>query len=350
MRLRYLLFPCVAAVTMAQGWGKREAMRPWLEGRFLEADQQFARMRSLVPPMAMLTLWQADFEIERGNYGAAGDLIKEAQRIQTPETRVGLEMRRARLLMNTGRFADAEQLLLGGRTWDRKNIGDLKVNTAMDLNTLGEIEFFRGNYSTAIAVLDKAAHRAKNVSSLDGAEWMRAQQDIALADIESGSTSAAAEIAAKAFSAAEHEWGPSSVPAMDALDLLGLAQLAAGDLSNADVSLTRSRKWREMTYGLDHLKVAESYMHAAALLSAQGDHSKAVTVVAQSMQIEKAKAVGPNGRWALAMLAAAQVLAKAGQFADAKESYENALPVLEMELGQEAPRVQRARTELKALP
>jgi tetratricopeptide (TPR) repeat protein len=112
----------------------------------------------------------------------------------------------------------------------------------------------------------------------------------------------------------------------------------------ADKLLSQSLKMREALYGAEHPKVAASYRHAAILHAVQKDHAEAARLMSRSLQIEKSLSVGgPNGRWALALLDGAGLLARIGQIDDAKGFYESALPVLERELGLGAPRLQDAR-------
>src|ERR1039457_2573942 len=96
VKVGLILLLCASA--LAQGWGRREAMRPWLQGRFSEAEQKFTQMSRVVPtasdiPMRpavssvpVLLLWRAEFEIERARFGPAGALIREAQEAGTSDT------------------------------------------------------------------------------------------------------------------------------------------------------------------------------------------------------------------------------------------------------------------------
>ena len=143
--------------------------------------------------------------------------------------------------------------------------------------------------------------------------------------------------------AAEREWGAGSIPALDSLDALGLVQISQGEFQGAQDSLLRSRKWREELYGPDHPKVADSYIHCALFCAAQGQPDDAVRLLERGLQIQKAISAGPNGRWALAMLTGAEIYAKAGRLDKATECYESAIPVLERELGADAPRLEIAR-------
>lgn len=347
MKLGFLLLVCLSA--LAQGWGRREAMRPWLQGDFSEAERQFALMRRTVPTGPDMLAWEAEFEIERARFGLAAACINQAKRMGMTGTAELLERRQARLLLSVGQFAEAYQVALEGHRWDGKDVRKLKVSSAMDLLTLGEVALARGDFSKAIAVLERARDRAKNTSSLFGLEWLRAQNGIAIANINLGSIRVASQVAHLALSAAEREWGASSVPAMDVLDTIGLIQLSESDYRNAGISLARSREWREASYGTSHPKVAESYTHAALLSAAQGENAIALRLVARALAIEKALAVGPNGRWAMALLSGTEVFTKAGEADEARACYESAIPVLERELGSDAPRLESARKRASEL-
>jgi tetratricopeptide (TPR) repeat protein len=136
---------------------------------------------------------------------------------------------------------------------------------------------------------------------------------------------------------------------MDLLDTLGLIQMSKGDFSGAEASLTRSRSQREALYRTDHPKIADSYLHAALLSAAQGRKDDAHRLVQRGLEIENALVTGPDGRWALSLLAGAEIYTKIGQFDQAKSCYASAIPVLERELGPDAPRVEIARRRYTAL-
>lgn len=293
--------------------------------------------------MPQMLLWEAEFEIERAEFGPAAGLIKRAKEIGTSDSAGLPERRLARLYLAVGRLADAQALALEGRRWDGKDTANLNLAAAMDFVTLGEISLDKGNIATGVALLLRAISKAKNASSLDGVEWTRAQADLAIAYVSQNSLQSASQAADSALSAASREWGSNSIPAMDALDTLGLVQMAEHDFQNAEISLARSRSWRETVYQSNHPKVAESYQHAALLYTAQDQMPNALQFVRRGLEIEKALIGGPNGRWALALLPAAEIFAKAGQYGDARTCYESAIPILEPELGHDAPRLESAR-------
>ncbi len=347
MKAGLLFLFCASA--LAQGWGRSEAMRPWLEGRFVEADREFTRMRQVIPEMQVVFLWEAEFNIELARFGRAASLIGEAKRVAGRDPADLTERRLARLYSSTGRFAEAWNVALEGRRWDGRDVLKLKVSSPMLLVTLGEVLLARGEFSTAIAVLEKARTKAKNVSSEWGSEWVRAQNDIAIANLGLGSVQAASEVAALALSEADREWRAASIPAMDVVDTIGLIRLSQSRLDEAEDSLSRSRKRREEMYGPYHPKVGDSYRHAAFLSAARKDTAGAILLMSHGLDIERALATGPNGRWALALLSGAELFGRAGHVDDAASWYEVAIPVLERELGQAAPRLVNAREQRSAL-
>jgi tetratricopeptide (TPR) repeat protein len=318
-------------------------MQPWLEGRFSEAEQRFAQMRRTIPTTPQALLWEAEFEIERARFARAAALIKEAQSIGTWDSCWLPARRQAWLFFSVGQFADAQKLASEGGHWDGKDIAKLKVASPMNLVTLGEIASARGDFFTAIAILEKAETKSKTASSLYGLEWIRARNDIAIAEIGLGSYQDASQEAASALADAEREWGVSGVLAADARDTLGLAQMAESNFREAEVSLTRSRIQREALYEKNHPKIAESYIHAAALDVAQGQNADALRILQHGLQIERALTTESNGRWALALLTGAEIWAKTGHIGEATNCYASAIPVLERELGHDAPRLLNAR-------
>lgn len=325
-------------------------MRPWLEGRFVEAEQHFTQFRQVMWVTGQFRfLWEADFNIELARFGRAASLIGEAKRVTGRDPEDATDRRLARLYCSTGRFAEAWNVALEGRQWDGRDVLKLKVSSPMLLQTLGEVLLARGEFATAVAVLEKARAKAKNVSAEYGFEWVRAQNGIAIANLGLGSVQAASEVATLALSEAEREWGPASIPAMDVADTIGLIRLSQSGLDEAEASLSRSRKRREEMYGPDHPKVGESYRHAALLSAARKDTAGAVLMMSHGLDIERALAMEPHGRWALALLSGAELFGRAGRVEDAARLYEVAIPVLERELGQAAPRLVNARERQSAL-
>ena len=339
------------ASALAQGWGRNEMMSPWLEGRDIEAEQRFVLMMKQSPPemQDMLLLWHADFDIEYGRFGRAAALITQASKAAGYGEGMFSERRLARLRCATGRFAEAWRIALEGHQWDGRDVRKLKVSSPMQLVTLGEVLLARGEFSEAIAVLEKARGKAKNVQDLDGFEWVRAQNGIAIANLGVGSVQTASEVAEFALSEAEREWGPASIPAVDVVDTIGLIRLFQSRLDEAEDLFSRSRIRREAIYGTRHPKTGESYRHAALLSAARKDSARAVSLITQGLDVERALAAVPNGRWALALLSGAELFAGTGRVEDAAGWYEEAIPVLELELGPGAPRLANARKQQSAL-
>jgi len=347
-------FVALAVATMAafgQGWGHREAMRPWLEGRFADAEQIFAAKQNYLGPIMQgpLFYWEAEFETERGHYGLAASLLAKAKRVETLDSAAAemYEKRLARLYLSVGRFRDAERQALNGRKWDGADIRKLHLQFASSLTTLGEVYLAKGRLVEAAALLERAIKEAKSVSSIDGPEWVRARNGLAVADLGLGSEVIAAQIAEETQRAAAREWGATSIPAMDSLHTIGTILVAAKRMPEAHEALGRSRAFRVALYGRDHPKVAESYMQAAVLASAEGDSVASVEFAKQSLMITKLLAAnGVDGRWASALVVAAPLFAKAGDLSLAKQCLSSAVPILERELGSNAPSVDVARRQL----
>ena len=326
-------------------------MRPWLQGRFAQAEQKFLQMRAEVPGNfnTSILVWQSEMEMERGRFAAAAALLNEAKKANAPDIRGMAQRRFGCLLLSVGRFSEAEKNALEDRRWDG-DVHTLKLKFPMDLVTLGEVFLIGGRFSEAIQIFQQAQALAKKVSSIDGYEWFRAQVNIAFAYLEMGQLELAAEASQRALAEADREWGTPSIPVMDALDVMGAVQLARSDLKSAAESLSRSMQARESLYGPRHPKVAESYMHAAMLSWAEGNRDEAIRLTSESLAVEQSLAAGgPNARWAMARLAAAELLTKAGEANDALDCYQSAIPILERELGSDTPRVAEARKRFSAL-
>ncbi|MGO9010564.1 MAG: tetratricopeptide repeat protein [Bryobacteraceae bacterium] len=339
MKSGLIVLVCVSA--MAQVFSRRDTEQPWLEGKFADAEQNFARMHGVGGwSLPYVFVYEAEYEIERARYGHAAALLEDAKRSGLWGSHELPERWQARLLLTVGRFAEAEKAALEGHRWDGRDVKKLKVEWVTDLVTLGEIALARGNCATAASILERARDWAKETSKLDR---IRAIDDIAAVDLALGSVQAASEVATSALSAAEREWGTASIPAMDSLDTFGLVQISQGAFQDARDSLLRSRKWREELYGTNHPKVADSYIHCALFCAAQGQRDDAVRLLERGLQIQKANSAGPNGRWALALLVGAEIYVKAGRTDEATECYTSAIPILERELGPDAPRLKDAR-------
>jgi len=347
----FLSVVLVGCAARAQGWGHREAMLPWVQGRFADAEANFSRMRPIAESMRdVFWVWEADFETERGRYGVAALLLQHAKAAresgsELPERRLG------RLYVTVGRYGEAEKLALNGSKWDGTDVKKLKINAPMSLVTLGEVFLARGQYTGSLPIFEDACARAKKDWSLQSLEWVRARNDVAIANLRMGQTASARASIEQAFATASREWGPDSLPAIDALDILGLVLVAESKFQEADDALSRTRGLRERIYGVEHPKVADSYLHAAILAAAQHDNDAAIRFLNRSLQIQATASVGrPNGRWALALISAADIFTTAGHLDDARRCYLQGLPELEHDLGSDAPIVQRANKQFQSLP
>jgi tetratricopeptide (TPR) repeat protein len=329
----------------AQGWGRSEAIRPWLQGHFNEAEQQFVQARSLYAgPDLPVVLWQAEFAIDAGRFKAASALLKEASDYQHLK-----ERREALLSFALGRYIDAFQKSLENHRWDRKDVSKLKVHSPISLTVLGQITFSAGDYTTALALFEKALHEAKRPDGLFALEWIKSENGIALTELQSNSPAEAAKAALSAVEAAQRQWGPSSIPAIDVLDTIGLVRMRESNWTEADLALTKSREWREKVYGTVHPKVAESYLHAAQLHAAQNDFEKAIPDLKRAIQIEKSLFLGPNGRSGVLFSEGAEIFIKAGQGAQGRELYDLAVPLIEREFPSDSPMLVLARKRQAAL-
>jgi tetratricopeptide (TPR) repeat protein len=348
--------PILLLVSMAQAqrpWGHRQAMAPWLQGRFTEAEQRFAEERAAIPPnmLATLLIWEAEMEIERGRYARAAALLNEGKRYYSSTTNspemVGRRL--AQLFCTTGQFALAEKTALGDAKWDGKSVDKLKINSPMDLNTIGEVYLAQGRYDEALAIFEKATLRAKKNWDSDGPEWVRAQINIARSKVASGRVADAYPNAEQAMSKAEKEWGSRGPLALDALETLGRISLAQARLSDAENAFAQVSELRKAVYGLDHLKVAETYMHLAELHLAQHDYQRAVKLGNQGLQLYQMILGGPNVQSALVLASMASIYSEAGRAADARSCYSNAISVLETNMGKDAPIVDQIRQKYTSL-
>jgi tetratricopeptide (TPR) repeat protein len=348
-------FACLLAfistsLGFAQGWGTVEARRPWLQGNFLQAQQKFLQMRAEVGDEDFILVLEAEMEIERAQFGPALALLRYAKDVQRESsTRVWFS-RRALLLLSAGSFAEAKTDALKEHPWNGTDIRKLKISLPGSLIVLAEVYLAQGRDADAVPILEKALERAKNSSSYFGLEWSRARNDMAIALLHLGKPQEAFETAIEALAASQRTWGPDSIPAMDLSDTLGSIRLAQQQFTDAENLFTRSRKWRETIYGTRHPKVAASYLHEAQLSAAQGNTSEAIRLASLGLEIERSFAVGAvNGRFALALVTGAEVFSQTGNDNDARDCYQGALPILEKELGAEAPRVQKARKHYQEL-
>lgn len=344
----------MSATAWGQGWGHREAMRPWLEGRFADAERMFLQIGTALGPVnhSQMLCWKSEFEIERGHYGAAATLLHEAKTAITydlSQTEI-LERRLARLHLSVGRFADAEKETLNGRKWDGSDTRKLKLSSAMSLTTLGEVYLARGEFAKASAIMEKAIREAKRTSTIDGAEWVRARNNLALANASLGSAGPARLMAEDTQAAAGREWGATSIPALDTMSTIVAINLLDKRISDARQVLEPLLHFRETLYGPQHAKTAESYMQAALLAAAEHNSATAVQLANQSLAIEKSlSAGGMNGRWARALVIAAPLYLATGDGSTARNCYAQAIPVLESELGPDAPFVKSAHQQFADL-
>jgi tetratricopeptide (TPR) repeat protein len=352
---RALVLAAVGCLTvLGQGFGQREMMQLWMQGRFAEAELNFIKVApGTIPTLREYFLsWRADYEIERARYGVAAALLEEAKQFRTPNTESQrlLERRLARLYSSVGRFADAEKMALTGYRWKGDDIRKLSLSSETNLVTLGEVYIARGKFALAIQILEKACAEAKKSWKTGSPEWIRAQNGIAIANLGLGQTPAASQAASQALATAEKEWGSGGVPTLDALDMIGLVRVYESKFQDAAAALSQSLKLREALYGGQHPKVGASYRHAALLSAAQMDNDSAVQLMTRGLQIERSVAVdGPNAWWALSLLEGADLFARIGRIDEAEQYYTTAIPILELELGPDAPRLEDARKRSASL-
>jgi hypothetical protein len=95
--------------------------------------------------------------------------------------------------------------------------------------------------------------------------------------------------------------------------------------------------------------VAESYIHAALLHAAEHDFNAAIELGSHGLELEQRILGGPNGKSALALIAVAGLYAQAGRADEARTCYKNAIPVLERNLGEQAPIVDQTRQKYLGL-
>jgi len=349
-----LIFAVGCLPVLGQGFGQREMLQLWMQGRFAEAELNFGKVEpGTIPTLREYFLsWRADYEIERARYGLAAALLEEAKQFRTPnsESQQLLEKRLARLYSSAGRFADAEKMALKGHPWNGADVRKLSLSSDMNLVTLGEVYLARGKFVQAIQILERASAEAKKSWKTDSPEWIRAQNDIAVASLGLGQTLAASQAASQALATAQQEWGPAGVPTLDSLDTIGLVRVYESKFQDAAEYLSQSLRMRESLYGDQHPKVGASYRHAALLSAAQMDNDNAVRLMTRGLQIEKSLAVGgPDARWALSLLEGADLFARTGRVDEVRQYYRTAIPILEPELGVDAPRLEDARKRAASL-
>jgi tetratricopeptide (TPR) repeat protein len=330
------------------GSDRRTVRNLWLRGDFQTADAQLAQWFSAGPETleSIHLCWKAELLIERGSYSAAVAVLKRAEELQFSDRRVVIRRRRSWLWSTLGRLDDAEKAALEGTKWDGKSIKSLRVEEPMSLNSLGEVYFLRGADTTARAVFELAMARAKKHLADELLDWIRAHNNLARVNLATGDAASAVIHAELAVEAADKEWGPGSIPSLDSRDLLGAAKLAQSKTEEAEAPIAIALATRLSIYGPEHLKVAESLLHAALVRSAQKKHDQAIDLATRGLLMYQQILGGINVRSALAAVEMADVYAAAGRKEDAKKTLTNAISTLTQTVGELAPVVERIRRKL----
>ena len=316
----------------------------WLRGRFADTASLLRQLLQSRQPVNVPQTWIAEFEMERGNYGVAGEILRSIDNGSSPVAR-----RKARLSLAVGNYAAAIKFALEGAKWDGKTVRKLNVALPIRYVSVGEYCLARGDYAVAVEVFAKAQRQARSDAPKSAREWNRAEVGTALAYLGSGQPEPAKKAAASALEAAEALWGTDSIPALDAVDALGLSELALGRHAEAAEALGQSLHVRRKLYGADHPKVVASLLHGALVYAHLGRKDDALSFLSTALQTERGLAVAPNGRWAMELLDAAEIYTLCGKPEEALTCLRNALPVLEPALGADAPRLTEARQRLSRL-
>jgi tetratricopeptide (TPR) repeat protein len=190
-----------------------------------------------------------------------------------------------------------------------------------------------GRRHQAAAIFEKAAQRAKRTPDPDLDEWIRAVNGLARCSLATGSPADALAFGERALEIADKRWGRGSIPALDTLDTLGMVDLAQSKLDDAERLFGQILKAREAMYGPEHVKVAESYMHAALCRSAKRDHAGAIEFGTRALDMYQHIFGGTNAHAVLALVPMAKTYAAAGRAEDAKKCLVNAASGVERIFG-----------------
>jgi len=324
-------------------------MRPWLEGDFDAALKLYRSYAEAQPGTARRFL--VDMELERAHYRACAELLRQGSKDDP-----GAVMRRARLLYLNGDISDAEAAI--------RKVG-LKQSLRVGLhlsNTLGLILLERGEFSEAAEQFQQKLNLpGKADIRIDEPETILALNGMALARVGLRELNVAAEYAGRALEISEKSWGESSIPALDSLSALGRIQTEQHDFPRARASLDRCAKARMKLYVTANPKTAEILETEAKFEMLIGNRRGALQLATQALAIRQAIASGEDpwperklqirdqccsalGYWpARTLLTLGNAYASTGDFARAAQCFDNAIPILEAQLGPNTLVVQQAR-------
>lgn len=337
MRGLILLF-LLAGVAAAQPprWlSSLDMMQPWLSGDFaksrkyyVEGDTQFSHR------------YRVDMELELAHYRLCSQILKD----DSEKSEAGFAARRARLLYQTGDLWAAEKVA-------RK--AGLKHGNRYDLhlsNTLGLINLARGHYAEAVRLFEARLKLPRKPGErIDEPETTLALVGAARAYVAMGNLSAAAENANRALQLSQNSWGQFSIPALDAMHALAEVRMAEHDFAHARELLEICIRERSKLYGGINPKIADTLETEARFNLSIGDGQNALLIASHATDIRQQIFGGPSLWSAQALLTKADIYAAAGALDQASRCYENAVSVLDVALGPDAPAVQHARARRDAL-
>jgi tetratricopeptide (TPR) repeat protein len=325
-------------------------MRPWLQGDFDGASRLYGEYAEWLPEMGRRFL--VDMELERAHYRSCAELLKEAGNKDEP----GVMMRRARLLYLTRDIREAEA------TAHKCGLKQA-LRVALHLsNTLALVRLERGEYQEAIEQFGGMVKLPKKAETkIDEPEIILALNGMALGYLGAHQLDAATHYAGLALEFSKNSWEDTSIPALDSLATLSRVQIEQHDFQKAHESLNKCAQGRQKLYGAGNPKIAEVLELEAKFDMLTGDAHQALPLASQAVAMRQVIASSQNpwperrlqtraqtcaaqGYWpARALLTLGNAYAATGDQGKAAQCFDNAIPILEGELGADALVVQQAR-------
>lgn len=245
----------------------------------------------------------------------------------------------ASLHMKTGDFVQAQKLFARALPMFEKDPGKDKGDLALCLTNEGIALSKLGKYSSA----EKLVERAISIYEKSGAEEHSAVMSypnnaLALVYLAEAQLDAAEVLAYKELEATEAPASSKSVRAANAWRNLGLILMQRENYSEAEKALSKARNIRKETLGAANEETGIAMADLGDSMAASGRADEGVALGEEAVSIVK-KAVGSeHALVADALISLADTYKRAGQKADAKRAYKQALAILSESAGSDSPR------------
>lgn len=239
-------------------------------------------------------------------------------------------------LRDAGRLAEAQQAAerlvalvsaRGEAAWEDQSVA---------WNTLGQIQYARGNYPAAVRSLSEVVRLRRGQPGSDRVSLAQAVTNLARATEANGDAAGAVPLFSEAVDLFVQARGPSHADVAAATWLLGEARLAAGDSAGAAAAFERVIEVREQTQA-GAPAVLEAMRALARAKSRAGREEEAASILTRAVAAAEVNAGPEHPELATTLLALGTLRVDEGRTEEAEPLLRRALAIAEPALGATHP-------------